>query len=111
MTDKFRDAVSELSERTARTLDEVSEKVYEAGLLEPSNTLNSLSEQHKKMVHNCLVETQPIDAIRYDLNRRFRNDIEELRELAADLLSRGKPGHDQISEAAELLEEALGLQQ
>lgn len=103
MTDRFIDRVAELAGKTTRTLEQVARDLDESGLTAQAATLRSISKMHAKIACDCLVETQPIEVERFRLSDRIEKSIDEIEEIAADLLNRGKPGHSELSEAAELL--------
>lgn len=110
MTDRFVDRVSDLAGRTTRTLEQVCADLEEVGLYAQANTLRNISREHAQISVDCLVETQPIEVQRYNLKERIERSMEEVQEISADLLSRGKPGHSEMSEAADLIGQAMEQQ-
>jgi len=106
MVDRFVERTANLAELTCRTLDEIAKVQDEAGLPH-GEILRQLARQHKQMLIACLTETQPIEVPRYRTSERIETSIRSLRDLSADLLARGKEGHNEIEEAADLLQLAL----
>ena len=111
MTDRVIDRVAELAGQTTRTLEQVARVLDETGLVAQSATLRSIAKLHTQIALDCLTETQPIELQRYNLPERIEKSIQVLDEIAADLLSRNKTGHSEISEAASLLRQALHQQE
>ena len=107
MTDRFIERVAELAGQTTRTLEQVSRVLDEAGLSSQAATLRSIARLHAQIAMDCLTETQPIEVERYNLPERIQRSVQTLDDLSADLMSRNKPGHTEISEAAGLLQQAL----
>lgn len=106
MVDRFVERVANLAGLTCRTLEEIAKVQDEAGLPH-GETLRQLARQHQQVALACLTETQPIEVQRYRTAERIETNIRALRELSADLLTRGKQGHNEIEEAADLLQLAL----
>lgn len=110
MTDPFIDRVAELSGQTNKTLEQVAEDLEASGLPTQARTLRVMAKMHMSLAHDCLTTTQPIEIFSHDLSVRIRRSIEEIKEISADLLTRGKGGHSELSEAAELLQRAVDQQ-
>ena len=110
MTDRFTDRVAELAGQTTRTLKEVAAACDDSGLVAQASTLRNIADLHAKIALDCLTETQPIEVERYNLIDRIQKTIEEIEEISADLLTRGKKGHSELSEAASILHRALAQQ-
>lgn len=111
MTDRFTDRVAELSGQTTRTLKQIANECAESGLVAQASTLRSIAELHAKIALDCLVETQPIEAERYNLIDRITKAFDEIEEISADLLNRGKRGHSELTDAAALIKRALDHQE
>lgn len=109
MTDVFLDRVSQLAGRTARVLDAIAQVLEEQELVNQAKTLRRVADDHKKIALDCLTETQPIEVRRLPIGRQLRNLAEESRQVAAELMQRGIPGHTKISEAAQELDEVADL--
>lgn len=107
MVDRFVEKVAEFAGKTARTLEEIASVFDEIGLEEHGKKLREIAKQHSQLALDCLTETQPIEVQRYRIPERIQANVRILRELSADLLTRGKPGHNEIEEAADLLQSAL----
>lgn len=103
------DRVATLATKTKAALDEVAEALEDAdsGLEAQADTLRVIAEQQRQLAHDCLTETQPIDIARHSVTVRMMKTIEEIQDISAELLSRGKPGHSELSEAATLLQRGL----
>jgi len=110
MTDPFIDHVAELAGQTKKTLEQLANELDEAGLQAQAAILRVIAGQHKKLAHDCLTTTQPIDIVRHDMTARLSKSIEEIEEISAELLTRGRSGHSELSEAAGLLKRALDRQ-
>jgi len=85
MVEQFVDRVAELSGRTTRTLKQVAEQLYEAGLDPQGRLVARIAEEHAKVALDCLVETQPIDVGRLNYKKRIKVLIRDLENLASDL--------------------------
>ena len=109
MTDKFIDRIAELAGRTARVLDSLAVSVEEVGLAPYADTMRRVANEHRKVALDCLVETQPISTRRVSIGRQLRDLAEEAKQVAAELMKRGIPGHDSVSESAMMLEEVADL--
>ena len=110
MTDQFIDRIAELAGQTTRSLDLLAAVIEESGLAAQAATLRSISRLHAKVALDCMVETQPIEISRYNLSERLLRSINEIDDISADLLNRGRPGHSALSEAAMILRQALSSQ-
>jgi|GEM_PF-3954827 len=106
MVDRFVDRVANLAGLTSRTLEEIAKVIDETGLPHAA-TLRQLAREHSKIALDCLVETQPIEVERFNIGDRIETSVRLLQELASDMMARGKDGHSEVSEAAELLRLAL----
>lgn len=106
MVDRFVDRVANLAGLTSKTLEEIAKVADEAGLPH-GNTLRRLAREHSKIALDCLVETQPIEVQRFAIHERIETSIRILQELSADMMSRGEKGHNDVEEAADLLQSAL----
>lgn len=103
------DRVATLASKTKAALDEVAEKLEsaDAGLESQAATLRAIAEQQRQLAHDCLTETQPIDIARHSITVRLMKALEEIEDISAELLTRSKPGHNELSEAATLLQRGL----
>lgn len=107
MTDRFIDRVANLAGDTTRVLKQTADALEQSGLVTQANILRRVAALHEQIALDCLIETQPIEVARFQLPERIAKQAEALKDLAADLLERGHPGHSEVAEAAELLENAL----
>ncbi len=110
MADRFTDRVADLAGQTTRVLTQIAMVVEESGLLAQASTLRDISKLHAQIAIDCLIETQPIELERYNLPQRIAKAIEEVEEISADLMSRGRSGHSEMSDAAALITQALHQQ-
>ena len=110
MTDPFIDHVAELAGQTKKSLEQIADELDESGLEAQASILRVMAGQHRQLALDCLTTTQPIDIARHDLVTRLLKSIEEIEELSAELLTRGKKGHSELSEAATLLQRAVDQQ-
>ena len=110
MTDPFIDRIAELTGQTKRTLEQVANDLEGAGLEAQASILRSVAKQHGQLAHDCLTITQPIEIARHNLRARVTKLLDETQELSAEMMSRGKEGHSELSDAAALLERALEKQ-
>lgn len=105
MTDMFLDRIAELSGQSARVLDDVANGLSELGLDPYADTLRKVANEHKKIVYDCLVETQPIATRKVTLGNRLRHLAEVSKEIADEFVKRSFPGHEALRDAATQLEE------
>jgi len=112
VTDRFIDRVSELAGRTKRALDQVAEVLQRvedekgAGIEAYIVTLQRIANEHAKIALDCLVETQPLELLRLQPDKRLEKMAEDAREIATDLLTRRIPGDGRVEDAATYLSEA-----
>jgi len=112
MTDRFIEQVADIAGRTAKALEKVAgELEAQHGMVTQPGMLRTIAKTQRKLAVDCTTTTQPIEIDRYNLTKRLRKIMNECSEVAADLLARGKPGHNELAEAAELIRDALESQQ
>lgn len=107
MVDRFIERVASLSTRTVNVLDRVSDELKEAGFVTQHELLRIISDAHRRLAQACMSDTQPIEVERYNLTNRLKKIIDEARDVAADMLSRRRNGHSDMSEAADLIQKVL----
>ncbi len=107
MVDRFIQRVADLAGRTSRVLKKVAAELEEEGYVTQPGLLKVVAKSNEALAHDCSTKTQPIDVDRYNLTERLRKIIEETDDIAADLLSRGKIGHNELSEASGLFRKVL----
>jgi len=110
MVDRFIERVAELAGRTSRVLKQVASELEEEGYVTQPGLLKAIAKSNEALAHDCSTVTQPIDVSRYNLTDRLKRIIEEADDIAADLLSRGKVGHNELSTVSEMLREIMGSQ-
>jgi hypothetical protein len=106
MVDRFIERVADTAGRTARALRKVASEIDESYVTQ-RGLLNTIAEANDKLSHDCATSTQPIDVERYNLPERLKKIIEELDNVAADLLSRGIIGHSDLSEASSAIRKVV----
>ncbi len=110
MVDRFLERVANLAGRTSRALDKVASELEKDGYITQPGMLRAIAKSNSALAHDCATTTQPIEVERYNLTNRIKKLKEEADEVAADLLSRGKQGHNELSEISVLAQRALELQ-
>ena len=110
MADRFIDRIAELAGQTTRTLEQVATILLESGLDSQAKTLQTIARLHAQIAIDCISETQPIALERYNLPERMRKTAKEIEEISTDLMTRGKVGHSELSEAIDLINKALDKQ-
>lgn len=111
MTDTFLDRIANLAGKTARVLDSLADTIedIDVGLESQAATLRKVANEHRQVALDCLTETQPLSTRRLSLGRQLRDLAEEARQVAAELMQRGIAGHDEISDAADQLDEVASI--
>ncbi len=109
MVDRFIERVANLAGRTAKALEKVAAELEEAGFVTQPGILRAIAKSNRALSHDCSTTTQPIEIGRYDLTSRLNRIMNESREIAADMMSRSKPGHNELYEASELIEKVLKM--
>lgn len=110
MVDRFLERVANLAGRTSKALDKVATELEEAGFVTQPGMLRAIAKSNQDLSHDCSSTTQPIEIARYDLTSRLNRIMDESREIAADMMSRSKAGHNELYEASELIEKVLDMQ-
>lgn len=64
MADRFLERVAQVSGDTARALKEISKLLEEMGLEAQAKLCERIAEEHRQIVYDCLVDTQPIETER-----------------------------------------------
>jgi len=111
MVDRFLERVANLAGRTSRALDKVAKELEGDGYVTQPGMLRAIAKSNRALAHDCATTTQPIEVERYNLTARLKKIMDESREVAADLMSRGKPGHNELSEASDLIEKVMNMQE
>ena len=107
MTERFMERVADLAGRSSKAIDKVAGELEARGMVTQPGLLRTIAKSHRKLAIDCMTTTQPIEISRYDLTKRIEVIMNECKEIAAELLNRGEPGHNELAEAAELLQQAL----
>jgi len=110
MDDRFIERVANLAGRTARALEKVSAELEDAGFITQPGMLRAIAKSNRDLSRDCSTSTQPIEIGRYDLTSRLNKIMDEAQEIAADIMSRSKPGHNELYEASELIKKVLEMQ-
>jgi hypothetical protein len=107
MVDRFIEKVANLAGRTAKALDTLASELEKEGFVTQPGILRAIAKSNRSLANDCATTTQPIEIGRYNLTARLKKIIYESRDVAADMLERGKPGHNELSEAADLMQSIL----
>lgn len=107
MTDRFIERVAELAGQTKRVLLSVAQELESAGLSGQASTLRTIADAQSQLAIDCLSTTQSIEPNLFQFKKRIKKNVKDLQELAADLITDNRPGHSEVSEAANILERVL----
>jgi len=107
VTDKFIDRVAKLATQTKQALNDIAEELDFAGLPAQARTLRSIAKEQSRLAIDCLATTQSIEPNLFNFKKRVKKCVENLHELATDLMANSHSGHSEVSEAAKIIERLL----
>ena len=110
MTEPFMDQVAELAGQTTRTLEQIAEDLDMSGLGAQATTLRTIASLQRKLAHDCLTTTQPIDIARHDFVVRLLRAIEEIENISDELMMEGRGSSSELLEAVSLLQSVVDQQ-